>query len=96
MSPGSPSRHTFAGLSLERVPDETTILNGHCLPEKRELAAGILGVIDGWQKHDCRCVDLGPHPPGNNLVNLVFGILTHSETNVRVSPMSKDRTHYNK
>jgi IS5 family transposase len=36
----------FAGLSLERVPDETTILNFRRLLEKHELAAGILGVIN--------------------------------------------------
>jgi IS5 family transposase len=38
----------FAGLSLERIPDETTILNFHRLLEKHELAAGILGVINGY------------------------------------------------
>jgi len=38
----------FAGLSLERVPDATTILNFRRLLEKHELAAGILGVINGY------------------------------------------------
>ena len=38
----------FAGLSLERIPDETTILNFHRLLEKHELAAGILAVINGY------------------------------------------------
>ncbi|HBS0979660.1 TPA: IS5 family transposase [Klebsiella pneumoniae] len=38
----------FAGLSLERIPDETTILNFRRLLEKHELAAGILAVIDGY------------------------------------------------
>ncbi|MGU2280011.1 IS5-like element ISAch1 family transposase [Pseudomonas aeruginosa] len=38
----------FAGLRLERIPDETTILNFRRLLEKRELAAGILGVINGY------------------------------------------------
>jgi IS5 family transposase len=38
----------FAGLSLERIPDETTILNFRRLLEKYELAAGILGVINGY------------------------------------------------
>ncbi|PXX50930.1 Site-specific DNA methylase [Pseudomonas sp. LAMO17WK12:I10] len=33
----------FSGLSLERIPDETTILNFRRLLEKHELAAGILG-----------------------------------------------------
>lgn len=37
----------FAGLRLERIPDETTILNFRRLLEKHELAAGILGVING-------------------------------------------------
>src|SRR5690606_7646465 len=37
----------FAGLSLERIPDETTILNFRRLLEKHELAAGILAVING-------------------------------------------------
>jgi IS5 family transposase len=37
----------LAGLSLERIPDETTILNFRRLLEKHELAAGILGVING-------------------------------------------------
>jgi transposase, IS5 family len=31
------------------IPDETTILNFHCLLEKHELAPGILGVINGYQ-----------------------------------------------
>jgi len=44
----------FAGLSLERIPDETTILNFRRLLEKHELAAGILGVINGY---------LGDPPP---------------------------------
>lgn len=38
----------FAGLNLERIPDETTILNFRRLLEKHELAAGILGVINGY------------------------------------------------
>ncbi|WP_258910149.1 IS5 family transposase [Pseudomonas putida] len=38
----------FAGLSLERIPDETTILNFRRLLEKHELAAGILAVIKGY------------------------------------------------
>ncbi len=37
----------FAGLSMERIPDETTILNFRRLLEKHELAAGILPVING-------------------------------------------------
>ena len=39
----------FAGLNLERMPDETTILNFRCRLEKHELAAGVLGVINGYQ-----------------------------------------------
>jgi len=38
----------FAGLSLERIPDETTILNFRRLLEKHELVAGILAVINGY------------------------------------------------
>ncbi|EKT4483582.1 MULTISPECIES: IS5 family transposase [Pseudomonas] len=38
----------FAELSLERIPDETTILNFRRLLEKQELAAGILAVINGY------------------------------------------------
>ena len=38
----------FAGLCLERIPDETTILNFRRLLEKHELAAGILDVINGY------------------------------------------------
>ena len=38
----------FSGFSLERIPDETTILNLRRLLEKHELAAGILGVINGY------------------------------------------------
>jgi IS5 family transposase len=38
----------FAGLSLERIPDETTLLNFRRLLEKHELAAGILGVINRY------------------------------------------------
>jgi len=40
-------RH-FAGLSLERIPDETTILNFRRLLESHDLAAGILGVINDY------------------------------------------------
>jgi len=38
----------FSGLSLERIPDETTILNFRHLLEKHELAAGILAMINGY------------------------------------------------
>ncbi len=38
----------FAGLSLERIPDETTILNFRRFLEKHELATGILAVINGY------------------------------------------------
>ncbi|VVQ26021.1 IS5 family transposase [Pseudomonas fluorescens] len=38
----------FAGVSLERIPDETTILNFRRLLEKHELAGGILQVINGY------------------------------------------------
>jgi IS5 family transposase len=38
----------FAGLNLERIPDETTILNFRRLLEKHELAADILAVINGY------------------------------------------------
>lgn len=37
-----------AGLSLERIPDETAILNFRRLLEKHNLAAGILGVINKY------------------------------------------------
>ncbi len=37
----------FAGLSLKQIPAETTILKFRRLPEKHELAAGILSVING-------------------------------------------------
>lgn len=38
----------FSGLSLEHIPDETTILNFRRLLEKHELASGILAVINGY------------------------------------------------
>ena len=38
----------FSGLRLERIPDETTILNFRRLLENNELAAGILAVINGY------------------------------------------------
>lgn len=38
----------FAGLTLERIPDEGTILNLRRLLEKHELTTGILGVINGY------------------------------------------------
>ncbi|MFV0889447.1 IS5 family transposase [Metapseudomonas otitidis] len=49
----------FAGLSLERIPDETTILNFRCLQEKHELAAGILAVINdrGFSQRQGTIVD---------------------------------------
>ncbi|MDQ0668344.1 IS5 family transposase [Pseudomonas sp. W2I6] len=37
----------ISGLSLERIPDETTILNFRRLLEKHELGTGVLGVITG-------------------------------------------------
>ena len=38
----------FAGMNLDRTPDETTILNFRRLLEKHELAGGILQVINGY------------------------------------------------
>jgi transposase, IS5 family len=38
----------FAGLHLDRIPDETTILNFRRQLEKHELAGGILQVINGY------------------------------------------------
>jgi IS5 family transposase len=38
----------FSGLHLDRVPDETTILNFRRLLEKHELAGGILQVLNGY------------------------------------------------
>lgn len=38
----------FAGLSLDRIPDETTILNFRRLLKKHELAGGILQGINGY------------------------------------------------
>ncbi|AGI23163.1 transposase, IS4 protein [Pseudomonas sp. ATCC 13867] len=38
----------FAGLKLERIRDETTLLDFRHLLEKHELAAGILAVINGY------------------------------------------------
>ncbi|WP_254656924.1 transposase [Pseudomonas lundensis] len=38
----------FAGLNLDRIPDETTILNFRRLLEKHELAGGIFQVINGY------------------------------------------------
>ncbi|MHC5347856.1 IS5 family transposase [Metapseudomonas furukawaii] len=37
----------FAGLSLERIPDETTFLNLRCQLETHELATGILATTNG-------------------------------------------------
>lgn len=44
----APLLRQFAGRSLERVPDETTILNFRRLLEKHELVVGILAVINGY------------------------------------------------
>lgn len=38
----------FAGMSLERIYDEATILKFRRLLEKNELAAGILAVTNGY------------------------------------------------
>jgi IS5 family transposase len=38
----------FAGLHLDRIPDEATILNFRRLLEKHELTGGILQVINGY------------------------------------------------
>lgn len=38
----------FAGLHLDQIPDETTILNFRRLLEKHELAGGIFQVINGY------------------------------------------------
>ncbi|GAB3377685.1 hypothetical protein GCM10027514_15310 [Azotobacter armeniacus] len=43
-----PLLRRFAGLGLERIPDETTILKFRRLLEKHELAGGILEVINGY------------------------------------------------
>lgn len=40
-------RH-FAGLHLDRIPDETTVLNFRRLLERHELASQILEVINGY------------------------------------------------
>lgn len=51
------------GLSLERTPDETSILNFRHLLEKHDLAAGILGVIadeSPWVSGVNSLVDGGP------------------------------------
>lgn len=37
----------IAGVSLERIPDETAILNFRLLLVKHELTAGVLAVING-------------------------------------------------
>ncbi|SBW85070.1 Conserved hypothetical protein (plasmid) [Pseudomonas veronii 1YdBTEX2] len=38
----------FSGLHLDRIPDETTILNFRRLLEKHELAGRILQIINGY------------------------------------------------
>ncbi|SDH85031.1 transposase, IS5 family [Pseudomonas panipatensis] len=38
----------FAGLSMERISDETTVLNLRRFLEKHGLAAGIFGVSNGY------------------------------------------------
>jgi len=43
-----PLLRQFAGLSLERIPDETTLLNFRRLLERYELAGGMLEVINGY------------------------------------------------
>jgi len=43
-----PLLRQFAGLGLERLPDETTILNFRRLLEKHALAGGMLEVINGY------------------------------------------------
>jgi len=48
--------HQFAELNLDRISDETTILNFCCLLEKHELTAGFLAVINGYLTEGCRCV----------------------------------------
>ncbi|QGF93038.1 IS5 family transposase [Pseudomonas sp. CFSAN084952] len=45
----TPILRQFSGLNLERIPDETTILNFLRFLEKHELAAGILAVINCYQ-----------------------------------------------
>ena len=41
----------FAGLSLDRTPDETTILNFRRLLEKHEFSVGMFAV---YRHHHCR------------------------------------------
>ena len=50
----------FAELSMERIPDETTIFNFRRLLGKHELAAGILGVMATWVIVSCRCAKAPP------------------------------------
>ena len=64
----------FSGLSLERIPDEITLLNFRRLLEKHELAADILGLINGY---------LGDRGLSLRLGNIVDATLIHAPSSTK-------------
>ncbi|MFJ4445134.1 IS5 family transposase [Pseudomonas sp. NPDC089422] len=71
----------FAGLSMERIPDETTILNFRRLLEKHELAAGILAVINGY---------LGDHGLSLRQGTIVDATLIHAPSSTKNQDAQRD------
>ncbi|BAW21882.1 ISPssy, transposase (plasmid) [Pseudomonas putida] len=69
----------FAGLRLERIPDETTILNFRRLLERHELAAGILAVINGY---------LGDHGLSLRQGTIVVATLIHAPSSTKTRTAS--------
>lgn len=71
----------FAGLGLERIPDETTILNFRRLLEKHELAGGILDVINNY---------LGEHGLSLRQGTIVDATLIHAPSSTKNKDGKRD------
>jgi IS5 family transposase len=71
----------FSRLSLERIPDETTILNFRRLLEKHELASGIMAVINGH---------LGEHGLSLRQGTIVDATLIHAPSSTKNQDGKRD------
>ncbi|GAB3383631.1 IS5-like element ISPsy2 family transposase [Azotobacter armeniacus] len=77
----TPLLRRFAGLGLERIPDETTILKFRRLLEKHELAGGILEVINGY---------LGDHGLSLREGTIVDATLIHAPSSTKNKKGKRD------
>jgi len=71
----------FSGLSLVRISYETTTLNLRRLPEKHDLATGILGVINSY---------LGDHGLSLHQGTIVDATLIHAPSSTKNKDGKRD------